>query len=179
MHDNDHKLRVVTGDETNVSEVTHEPVMKLISEERKGVLRPVSFRKDNSIGEALSFPSSKDSVFSIEYPALIFNVLIALALVIFYLALIQPLVFLPADLLMWEEGDFVGNIIKLNIGAPLYTDPADSNSLIYNPGAFLLTYAVAWVTGGTKSVVALRLIQLGFVSLAVLLATISSKILSQ
>lgn len=154
-----------------MNEVREEQVMARIQEGRRGLFGFVSNRSERS--DTLSIGAG--SILSIEYGALVFNTLIALSLVLFYLVLIKPLVFLPADLLMWEEGDFVGNIIKLNIGAPLYTDPADSNSLIYNPGAFLLTYAVAWVTGSTRSVVELRLIQLGFVFLATLLATICSR----
>lgn len=108
---------------------------------------------------------------SIETLTLAFCCFLAVLLIVFFLLLIKPLVFLRADILMWEENDFIGNIIKLNIGSPLYTDPSDGNSLIYNPLSFLVTYAVAWVTGVTKSVAGLRFIQLGYVFLAALLAT--------
>ena len=161
-----------------MSEIRDDQTISDVSPIPKGLLRFVrrGTKGSDSAGDVLRV---EDSVLSIEHLTLVFNVLIAVILVVFFLALIQPLVFFPADLLMWEEGDFVGNIIKLNTGVPLYTAPADSNSLIYNPGAFLLTYAVAWVTGATRSVVALRLIQLGFVLLAALIATSCSRKLFQ
>lgn len=112
---------------------------------------------------------------SVNYVSLILCCALAAVLVLFFLLMIKPLVSLRADILMWEETDFVGNIIKLNIGAPLYTAPSDSNSLIYNPAAFLLTYAIAWLFGQTKSIVALRLIQLGYVVVAALIATVCSR----
>jgi hypothetical protein len=112
---------------------------------------------------------------SLGYVSLLLCCLIAVVLVLFFLLMIKPLVFFPADLLMWEETDFVGNMIKLNIGEPLYTAPSDSNSLIYNPAAFLLTYSIAWLLGQTKSIAAFRLIQLGFVVCATLLATDSTR----
>ena len=57
--------------------------------------------------------------------------------------LLKPFLLLRADLLMWEESDFVGNMIKFDHGIPLYTDPADSNSMISQSRAFLLTYLIA------------------------------------
>ena len=108
---------------------------------------------------------------SIDYFALVLCCFLAIALVVFFILVIKPLVFLPADILMWEETDFVGNMIKFNIGAPLYTAPSDSNSLIYNPAAFLLTYAIAWLIGQTKSIAVFRLIQIGFVVCAAIIAT--------
>lgn len=115
------------------------------------------------------------SALSVSYFSLILCCALAAALVLFFLLIIKPLVFLRADILMWEETDFVGNMIKLNIGTPLYTAPSDSNSLIYNPAAFLLTYAIAWILGQTKSVVAFRVIQLGYVVVAAVIATVCSR----
>ena len=105
------------------------------------------------------------------YFALLACLVMSAGLVAFYLYWIEPLVFLPADILMWAETDFVGDIIKLRIGAPIYTPPGDSNSLIYTPAAPMLTYAISWIIGSPTSIAAWRLIQLGFVSCAALLAT--------
>ena len=102
---------------------------------------------------------------------------LALALVLFFLWQAAPVLFLRADLLMWEETDFVGNMIKFNTGLPLYTSPADGNSMIYNPLSFLVTYAVAWTLGETRSVAVLRCIQLGYVTLAASLATQCTRML--
>lgn len=113
--------------------------------------------------------------FSVEYAGLVFSCLLALLLILFFLVLIKPLVFLRADILMWGETEFVGNMIKLNIGMPLYTNPSDSSSMIYNPAAYLLTYSIAWLSGQTKSVVAFRLIQIGYVVLASLIATVCAR----
>lgn len=115
------------------------------------------------------------SAITVDRLALMFCCCIALALFVFFLSSIKPLVFLRADILMWEETDFVSNIIKMNIGAPLYTAPSDSNSLIYNPLAFLVTYAIAWPLDLTKSVAGLRSVQLFYVGLSALLATFASR----
>ena len=123
---------------------------------------------------------SKTKLFStiasvpIEHINLILCTFLAAALLTFFLLIIKPLLFLPADILMFAETDFVGNIIKLNIGEPLYTNPSDSNSIVYNPAAFIVTYVIAFLTGQTKSVVGLRLIQIGFITCATLIATIST-----
>lgn len=119
------------------------------------------------------------SVVSPDYLALIACCFFAAGLIVFFVLMVKPLVFLRADILMWEETDFVGNIIKMNIGEPIYTAPSDSNSLIYNPLAFLVTYAIAWLTGLTKSVGGLRAIQLLYVGLAALVATYTTRRLSR
>jgi hypothetical protein len=129
--------------------------------------RSSSFRK-SFLGSKVS---ALASALSVDAATLTFCCCLAAVLVAFFLFMIKPFVFLRADLLMWEETDFISNIIKLNIGAPLYTAPSDSNSLIYNPLSFLLTYAIAWPVGLTKSVVGLRIIQLVYVCLAAVLAT--------
>jgi hypothetical protein len=109
-----------------------------------------------------------------EALSLVLSCILAGLVLISAFMLLKPFLLLRADLLMWEEGDFVGNMIKFDLGIPLYTDPADSNSMIYGPGAFLLTYVIAWIGGLTKSVAGLRLIQSGYVIAASLLATISA-----
>lgn len=88
----------------------------------------------------------------------------------FYVDLIWPYLRVPADVLMWAETDFVGTVIKLRTGIPIYTPPQDSNSLIYAPLASVLTYAVSWLVGESKSIPAWRVIQLGYVVAASVLA---------
>lgn len=117
------------------------------------------------------------SIVSLRYLSLAACLGLSLVLVFFYILLIKPLVTLPADLLMWEETNFVGDIIKLRIGAPLYTTPADNNSLIYTPLAPLLTYAISWLINLPTSITAWRLIQIGFVVCAAVLATACSQTL--
>src|SRR5262245_22660548 len=78
---------------------------------------------------------SAPSICSLGYFSLAFCLAISVVLVLYYLKSIKPYVFLPADILMWAETNFVGDIIKLRIGVPIYTPPGDSNSLIYTPGA--------------------------------------------
>ena len=115
------------------------------------------------------------SVWSIRYAALFLCLGISLALVLFYLIAIKPYVLLPADILMWAETNFVGDIIKLRIGAPLYGAPEDSNSTIYTPGATILTYAISWIVGLSTSIPAWRVIQLGFVTVAAAVATLCTR----
>jgi hypothetical protein len=81
---------------------------------------------------------------------------LAVVLVSYYIKFIQPFVFLPADILMWAETNFVGDIIKLRVGAPIYTAPSDSNAFIYTPAAPILTYLISWLLGEPTSIVAWR-----------------------
>ncbi len=118
---------------------------------------------------------ARAGVWSLSYIALVASLCLAFALVIMYAAWVKQLILLPADILMWAETNFIGDIIKLRTGAPLYTAPADSNSLIYTPLAPLVTYAIAGLAGVSDSIVALRLIQILFVTLAALLAVACSE----
>lgn len=111
---------------------------------------------------------------SLGYLSLLTALGMAAALALYYLYLIWPLVTLPADILMWAETGFVGEIIKLRTGTPIYTAPADSNGNIYTPAAPILTYAISLLIGQPTSIVVWRLIQLGYVVGAALLATVSS-----
>lgn len=112
-----------------------------------------------------------------NYLSLLLCLGISAALVLFYLYGIVPFVLLPADILMWAESSFVGDIIKLRIGAPLYGPPADSNSTIYTPGATLATYAISWLVGAPTSIGVWRVIHLGYVACAALLATACCRML--
>jgi len=114
---------------------------------------------------------TKPSIWSLSYFSLLLCIAISILLVLFYFYIIKPYVLLPADILMWGETDFTGNIIKIRNSAPLYTPPEDSNSGIYTPGAPLLTYLIAWILGKTTSIAVLRMIQLGYVTCAAIIAT--------
>lgn len=107
--------------------------------------------------------------------ALVGVTVLAVALVGAFAIFAWPLLSLPADLLMFSETAFIENVIKLNIGRPLYTPATDSNSIVYPPLAFLATYAVAWPARLTRSVAGLRTIQLGFTLTAAALATITAR----
>src|SRR3990167_2826197 len=120
---------------------------------------------------------TKYSIWSLRYFSLFLCLVISILLVLFYLYNIKPYVFLPADILMWAETNFVGDIIKLRTGTPIYTPPENSNSFIYTPGDQLLTCAISWIIGKETSIVTWRVIQLCYVSCAALIATICCHIL--
>jgi hypothetical protein len=82
------------------------------------------------------------------------------ALVAFYLTWISYHVEYPADFLMFAEGDFVNEITKFRTGHPLYLDQRNNESMVYTPGAPLLTYALARLVGAPDSIPVYRLIQL-------------------
>jgi hypothetical protein len=87
-----------------------------------------------------------------------------------YLCWALSAVFFPADVLLWSESPFVDDIIKLRAGYPLYGPPEDLSSFFYTPGSQLLTYALASLAGHGDSIPAFRVIQLGYVTVAALLA---------
>ena len=119
----------------------------------------------------------KASLWSAGYFALLLCLGLSAALVLYYLVFIKAFVFLPADILMWAETNFVSDILKLRLGVPIYTPPQDSNSLIYTPGAPLLTYAISWLIGKPTSIIAWRVIQLVFASFAAVIATVCCRLL--
>jgi len=114
---------------------------------------------------------------SLPYFSLVLCLGLALFLVLYYVKSIKPFVLLPADILMWAETGFVGDIIKLRIGVPIYTSPADSNATIYTPAAPMLTYGIAWIVGEPTSIPVWRMIQLVFALCAALVATICCRTL--
>ncbi len=121
-------------------------------------------------------PDARPSVWSLNYTCLLAATAFVWALVAYYVWFIRPFVALPADILMWAETNFVGDIIKIRTGQPIYTPPADNNSFIYTPAAPLVTYAIAWVAGYPTSIPAWRVIQLGFVAVAAVLATVCCRL---
>ena len=48
----------------------------------------------------------------------------------------------PWDLFMWPESPFMTNMLKLDLGQPLFGPPADGNSFVYSPGLEYLTFNV-------------------------------------
>src|ERR1043166_8416411 len=48
----------------------------------------------------------------------------------------------PWDLFVWAESPFMTNMLKLDLGRPLFGPPADGNSFVYSPGLEYVTFAV-------------------------------------
>ncbi len=88
-----------------------------------------------------------------------------------YLYWASSVLFLRADTLIWSEGLFVGDILKLRIGYPLFTAPANLESTFYPPLTQVLTYALAKLVGQATSIPAYRVIQLLFSGAAALVGT--------
>ena len=84
---------------------------------------------------------------------------ISAVLVAIYFYWVGFYVFFPADALIWSEGDFVNDIIKFRTGYPLFTAQVNNESFTYVPGAQLLTYALASISGHGNSVPAFRVVQ--------------------
>ncbi|MFX0194691.1 MAG: hypothetical protein ACFFCW_01115 [Candidatus Hodarchaeota archaeon] len=97
---------------------------------------------------------------------------VSIPLVASYLYRTSHYISIHADLLMWAESPFVDDIIKLRIGHVLYTPPDDNNSFSYHPGAQILTYVIARLFGQGASIPFFRIIQLGYVLVASILATV-------
>jgi hypothetical protein len=113
----------------------------------------------------------RPTILSTAYAALGGSAVVGVGLCAYYFYAQWPLVRLPADIIMWAESEMTGNMIKLLTGAPLYSSPADSNSMIYTPGASLLTYGVMRLSRATFTVPNLRLVQILFVVAAALVST--------
>lgn len=78
--------------------------------------------------------------------------------------------FFPADILLWSESDFVNDILKIRLGYPIYSAQENNESFVYTPGAQLLTYLLAYLFGSETSIPLWRIIQLGYVLLASIVA---------
>jgi len=100
---------------------------------------------------------------------------VTLLLTATYLYAIESAVRFPADILLWSEGDFVSDIVKLKIGYPLYSDPANIDSFTYTPGSQILTRAIARLFGAPDSIPVFRAIQLLYVALAALLSGLTCR----
>jgi hypothetical protein len=78
---------------------------------------------------------------------------------------------LPVDLLSFAESPFVNDILKFQLGVPIYTVPSDNNSYPYAPGTQLLTYFISAAFGNGDSIPFYRLVQFSYVVLASVVAT--------
>ena len=78
----------------------------------------------------------------------------------------------PADILIWSEGDFVNDILKLRVGYPLYTPQANNESFIYTPGSQALTWLISALTGRQDSIVFYRSVQVAYTVAAAVIATL-------
>lgn len=110
-------------------------------------------------------------------PALYIALLLAIILIAFYLHIIIPFMGFPADLLMWGETDFIGNIIRLRGDYPMYSPVADINSSTYPPLAAITTYSLAQLLRLPLEVPVLRYLQLFYVVLAVAAGYVSWRML--
>lgn len=77
----------------------------------------------------------------------------------------------PADFLATSESSFVNDIIKLRTAAPLYGQPELFESYVFAPGAPMVTYAAAWLAGGSDSIPVLRGTQILYALISAALAT--------
>jgi hypothetical protein len=48
----------------------------------------------------------------------------------------------PWDLFVWPESPFMTNMLKMELGEPLFGSPADGNSFVYSPGLEYITFAL-------------------------------------
>ena len=123
----------------------------------------------------LVFPSaaylfSKRSETDLGKLGLIVLATIGVLLVSIYLYWVSFYVLFPADILIWSESEFVNDILKFRIGYPIYSAQENNESFIYPPGTQMLTYLLAWLIGKPISIPLYRVIQLGYVLLAVVIA---------
>lgn len=95
---------------------------------------------------------------------------LGVVLVANYLYVVSFEIFFPADVLNWSESDFVNDIVKFRVGYPIFTNQANNESFEYMPGAQLLTYGLAWLSGHPLSIAGYRLIQVGYTLLASIVA---------
>jgi hypothetical protein len=80
---------------------------------------------------------------------------------------------LPVDLLSFSESPFVNEIIKFRLGGPIFTPREDNSSIVYTPGAPILTYVIAAALGHPDSIPFYRTVQFCYVMLAVMVTTIT------
>jgi hypothetical protein len=102
---------------------------------------------------------------------------LAVLLVGTYLYWVSFYVLFPADILLWSESDFVNDILKFRVGYPIYSAQENNDSFVYTPAAQILTYIIAWAIGGATSIPFWRLIQLSYVLLAAIIATLCCRLL--
>lgn len=87
---------------------------------------------------------------------------VAALLVSVYLYRASFFILFPADILIWSETDFVNDILKFRLGYPIFSAQQNNESYTYPPGAQLLTYLLAWLSGNALSIPVYRIIQVIF-----------------
>ena len=92
------------------------------------------------------------------------------AIVVIYLAWLAIMLGLrarfPWDLYIWAESPFMTNMLKLDLGQPLFGAPADGNSFVYSPGLEYLTFAILKPLGLQLDIRFCRLVNVMFGVLA-------------
>lgn len=96
----------------------------------------------------------------------------AIVLLAIYLYWVSWYVFFPADFLIWTEGDFVNDILKIATRYPIYSPQINNNSFFYVPGAQFLTGLLAGIVGESGSIPALRVIQVVYTAGAAFMAVL-------
>ena len=91
-----------------------------------------------------------------------------------YLYAMHPAILLPADTLIWSEGLFVGDILKVRLHYPLFTPAPNLESTFYPPGASMLTYALASLAGQGTSIPAYRIVTLLYAAGAALFGALTA-----
>src|SRR6266496_4094293 len=80
----------------------------------------------------------------------------------------------PWDLFVWPESPFMTNMLKLDLGQPLFGPPADGNSFVYSPGLEYLTFAALKPLGLHLDIRYCRLVN---VAIGVLAAAVAGLVL--
>jgi hypothetical protein len=136
---------------------------------------------DSKIVAIDQIPLRSNAVFAsmklLELGALLISCGIAIFCIGFFLYTSAPWLRFPADTLSWSETDFMGGVIKLQVGAPYYTPPQDSNSGVYTPVAPWLSVVLLTILHVPVSVPALRTLQLVFVLLATFVAAYNVRVM--
>ena len=91
-------------------------------------------------------------------------------LVSIYLYRVSFYIMFPADMLLWSESNFVNDILKLQLGYPIYSPEQNNESNIYTLGTQILTYMLALLLGNGKSIPIYRGIQIGYAFLTSVVA---------
>jgi len=102
---------------------------------------------------------------------------LSMLLVSVYFYWVSFYVVFPADILLWSESDFVNDILKFRLRYPIYTNQGNNESFVYTFGAQLLTYMIAWLLGPAASIPLWRMIQVGYVLLATMVAVSCCRLL--
>jgi hypothetical protein len=78
---------------------------------------------------------------------------------------------LPVDLLSYSESGFINDILRMELGLPIYAPPLENQSTVYTPGSQILTRWIGSLFGNPLEVTTLRTAQFMYVVLGVVAAT--------